>query len=226
MSQIVWPWLALAGLGAFHGLNPAMGWLFAVGLGLQSGKRAATLAALLPIALGHAAAISVFAVLAATFALAEHVTALQWVAAVTLTGFGAYRLLYGYRHTFRAGMTATFADLLVWSFLMASAHGAGLMMLPVLLNLPLDASIIARFASYCSMTAGWSMSSLSILAAVAVHTLAMLLCTAAVAWLTFEWIGLAILRKGWINLDLLWSLALIGAGLSFIVVLSMTWLST
>ena len=128
--NLVWPWVALAGLGAFHGLNPAMGWLFAVALGLQRGNRAAVLQSLLPIAAGHA--LSVGMVVLAVGALRAFVDPmiLQVGAAIALIGFGLYRLLA--RHRGRVGMQVSRVQLLVWSFLMATAHGAGLMLIPVL----------------------------------------------------------------------------------------------
>jgi hypothetical protein len=186
----IWGWAALAGLGAFHGANPAMGWLFAVARGLQSGRRATVLASLAPIVLGHA--ISIALVIAGVEVLRGLVdaTVLQFAAASSLIGFGAWRLARGYRHRFRVGMVAGFGDLMLWSFLMATAHGAGLMLAPVLLVLPIADG----------------------LAALAAHTAAMLAVMGLIAWAVFEWIGLALLRRGWINLDLLWSAVLIGAG--------------
>ena len=135
----MWGWAALAGLGAFHGVNPAMGWLFAVARGLQSGERAAVLRALGPIALGHA--VSVALVVALVIALRGEIDpiTMQIGAALGLIGFGALRLVRGARHRFRVGMVAGFRDLTLWSFLMATAHGAGLMLAPVLLAAPLYA---------------------------------------------------------------------------------------
>src|SRR3712207_6535590 len=130
-----WPWLTLAALGAYHGLNPAMGWLFAVALGLQEGRRKAVLTALPPIALGHA--LSVLAVVlgfGVTHLLAAPDVLKPGLAAV-LIGFGVYRLMRGPRHRVRVGMRTGFAGLTLWSFLMASVHGAGLMILPLLLGM-------------------------------------------------------------------------------------------
>jgi hypothetical protein len=193
----MWGFAALAGLGAFHGVNPAMGWLFAVARGLQSGERAAVLRALGPIALGHA--VSVAVVIALVIALRSELdaTTLQVAAAVGLIGFGAMRLARGARHRFRVGMVAGFFDLALWSFLMATAHGAGLMLAPVLLAAPL----------YAPGWAAWGG-----LLAIATHSAAMLAVMALIAWVVFDRIGLAVLRRGWINLDLLWSGALIGVG--------------
>jgi len=209
-----WPWVALVGLGAFHGLNPAMGWLFAVALGLQARSGLAVLRALLPIALGHAASIAL--VIAAALALGEAVPALMMrvVAAFMLVGFGVYRLARGYRHRMRVGMVAGFRDLALWSFLMATAHGAGLMIVPVLLALPVPAGEVHAHAGAAADFGG---STLTALAAVAVHTAAMLAVTALIAWTVYAWVGLAILRAGWINLDLIWSGALIAIGLAVLI---------
>src|SRR6202522_2897983 len=127
-----WPWVALALLGAYHGLNPAMGWLFALALGLQEKRRSAVLGALIPIALGHAAAITV-AILALRFI--QHflpMNILKWGVASILIALGIYRLFRA-SHPRGAGMRVGGKDLFVWSFLMASAHGAGLMLLPGLM---------------------------------------------------------------------------------------------
>ncbi len=120
-----WPWLVLFGLGAFHGLNPAMGWLFAVCLGLQERRRAAVLSALPPIALGHA--LSAGLVVAAVGLLRQRIPPemLEYSAAAVLLGYGVYKLLRS-RHPRWVGMRVGFGDLTLWSFLMASAHGAGL----------------------------------------------------------------------------------------------------
>jgi hypothetical protein len=205
-----WPWLALAGLGAFHGLNPAMGWLFAVALGLQRRSRAALFWSLLPIAVGHA--LSIALVVAAVGVLRAFVDfrVLQIGAAVTLMAFGLHRLLA--RHRARAGMQVGGGDLLIWSFLMATAHGAGLMLLPVLLEMPIGA-VAGHHHVHMVTPTGPGRSVAIACAVVAVHTAAMLTVAGAVAVAVYEWVGLAFLRRGWINLDLLWVAALVGAGL-------------
>src|SRR5687768_1584325 len=129
------PWLAVAGLGAFHGLNPAMGWLFAVALGLQRRSRGAVLRALIPIAAGHALSVGLIIVVIGVLRTFVDLTMLEVGAAAILIGFGVYRLLA--RHRGRVGMQVSGAQLLLWSFLMATAHGAGLMLIPVLLGMPI-----------------------------------------------------------------------------------------
>jgi hypothetical protein len=136
LSAFALPWASLALLGAIHGVNPGMGWLFAVALGLQERSRATVLRALGPIAFGHAVSIGVVALAMVMLQLWIDVSALKRVAALALIGFGAYRLLAQNVHPRWIGMRVTGRDLTVWSFLMATAHGAGLMLVPVLLRLP------------------------------------------------------------------------------------------
>jgi hypothetical protein len=199
------PWLILIALGAFHGLNPAMGWLFAVALGLYRQSRQAVLIALIPIALGHAASIAVvaYAVMAlgttidpATFRIASGVLLIAW---------GAYHLLYGHRHRLRIGLSTGLLGLFAWSFVMATAHGAGAMLIPVLMPLAQG----GEHAHAMPVTSSLWVGSLAVL----VHSLAMLVTTGIVALIVYQWVGLGFLRRGWINLDLIWTAALIGMGL-------------
>src|SRR3979409_616834 len=131
----LWPWLALAGLGAFHGLNPAMGWLFAVALGLHRHSRRLIWLSPLPIAFGHALSIAVVAGAFVLAGLAIDLRALRIGAGLILIGWARYFWRFGHRHRVRIGMQAGLAALAVWSFLMATAHGAGLMLWPVLMPL-------------------------------------------------------------------------------------------
>lgn len=199
-----WPWLALAGLGVFHGINPAMGWLFAVALGMHRASRRVVLVALLPIALGHALAIGVVVALVVALRIVLEQAWLLVIGGLALLAWALYHHVYGRRrHRVRVGMRTGLAGLALWSFLMASAHGAGLMLVPVLL--PLQRMAIHTHASPAgTITAA--------LAAVGVHTLAMLVTTGAVAVLVYDVVGIAFLRRGWINLDLVWTLALIVTG--------------
>ncbi|QCO06113.1 hypothetical protein [Azospirillum argentinense] len=216
-----WQWLALIGLGAFHGVNPAMGWLFAVALGLQEGRRGAVIKALPPIALGHALSVLLVVI---GFATAHLVTASDLVKPTTvivLISFGAYRLVCGYRHRVRVGMQTGFAGLTLWSFLMASAHGAGLMILPLLLGLLAPAQLMAL--SLCGPGAEMTgtiaaLGSAAVgLAVVLVHMAAMLAVIAIMGLVIFETVGLGILRRGWVNFDLLWAGALIGTGAALLL---------
>jgi hypothetical protein len=200
-----WPWFALGGLGAFHGLNPAMGWLFAVALGLHRQSRGAVLLALPPIALGHALSIGIVAGAFVIAGVLVNQRAVGASAGLLLIGWAVYHQLYGHRHRVRVGMKTGQAGLVLWSFLMATAHGAGLMILPAMIPLCLPASPGAE------MTAGGS--AITVLAAVAVHTAALLAITGVVAMIVYEWVGLSVLRTAWINLDLIWTGSLAAAGL-------------
>jgi len=212
----LWPWLALIGLGLFHGVNPAMGWLFAVALGLQQQKRSAVWRALPPIALGHALSVGVIITAVLLLKLSVAHTTLKIIAATVLFGFGFYRLIRS-RHPKWVGMRVGFRDLTVWSFIMASAHGAGLMLVPLFIgNGATGAALYAGRVAPGSMvepfcTPGFaSFSNPGLLAgAVGVHTLGHLLLAAVLAILVYEKLGVAMLGKAWFNLDLLWVVALI-----------------
>jgi len=207
----LWPWLALFGLGAYHGINPAMGWLFAVALGLQEKSRRAVLTAIPPIALGHALSIGVVVgfVWLAQASLPER--ALRYGAAAILFSFGSYRLLRS-RHPKWVGMRVGFRDLTLWSFLMASAHGAGLMLVPILLGWPQEhAGHSHGLSSSHQMTT--LAGPLQWLAAIAVHTAGHLSVTVLIALVVYEKLGLALLRRAWFNLDLLWMIALMMSGI-------------
>jgi len=208
-----WPWLVLAGLGAFHGLNPAMGWLFAVALGLQERNRAAVLRSFAPIALGHAASVAmVVAVVAAAQAVIDP-GVLRAIGAGALILFGLYKLLAPMSHPRWVGMRVNFRDLTVWSFLMATAHGAGLMLMPILMRLQPGTAHMAH-AAHSAHAEHLAMSGAPTaeLTAVGIHTAAMFLVMAAIAVVVFEKLGLAVLRRAWFNLDLIWAAALIVTG--------------
>jgi hypothetical protein len=220
--------VALVLLGAFHGVNPAMGWLFAVALGLQRRSRRSLLGALLPIALGHEAAVAVAVLLAALAGAASPPGLLRPAAAVALIGFGAYKILRPRSHPRWVGMRVGPWDLMLWSFLMASAHGAGLMLLPILLGLGGVAGAAGHVSAHTHAdgqvhahvleTAPGGLTDLTgvalvqDVAAVVVHSGAMLLVMAGVALLVYERLGLTVLRRAWINLDAVWAGAVLVAG--------------
>jgi hypothetical protein len=190
----LWPWLALVGLGIFHGINPAMGWLFAVALGLHRQNRKIVVMSWAPIALGHAAAVAalVFAVLA--LGLVVNHAILNHLAAALLLGWAVWHAARGHRQRLRVGMRTGLAGLALWSFLMSSVHGAGLMLVPVVL--PLCASGSAPHWLSGAMTA------------IGLHTAVMLAMIAGISVIVYDWVGLAVLRSGWINFDLIWIAAL------------------
>lgn len=209
MTSSLAPWLAIAGLGAFHGLNPAMGWLFAVALGMHRKSRATVLVSMGPIVLGHALAVA--AVLAAVLAFGTVVDhgQLGWLAGVVLIGWAAWHLAYGHRRRVRIGMRTGFLGLAIWSLLMATAHGAGLMLLPVVIPLCLSGTPATGITAPASVGTA--------LAAVGVHTGAMLAVIAIISVTVYEWLGLEFLRRSWINLDYLWSAALVASGALLVV---------
>lgn len=196
-----------------------MGWLFAVALGLQRGSTAAVVRALGPIAAGHALSVALVVALLATLRAIVDVRVLQVGSALALIGFGLYRLRA--RHRGRVGMQVSGSQLLLWSFLMATAHGAGLMLAPVLLGMPWGETyghhahtgdFSDHVGAHDSDSTPLGATAITALAAVGVHTLAMLLVAGAIALAVYRWVGLAFLRRGWINLDLVWVIALLGAG--------------
>jgi len=206
------PWLTVALLGAFHGVNPAMGWLFAVGRGLHTGERRAVFRALPPIALGHFLSIVGVALLAGTAGFFLDVRVVRWLCAGLLLVFGILLLAKKIRHRW-FGMQVGFGGLTGWSFLMASAHGAGLPTVSLVCNL---GSPDVAVASVGVAAAGSAFG--QGLAAVAVHTASLLAVAAGIAFLVYDRLGLRLLKKAWINLDALWALALIVA--AFLVLLS------
>jgi hypothetical protein len=206
-------WLSLALLGAYHGLNPAMGWLFGVSLGLTERCGVALLQALPPIAIGHAASIALTVAAVSGLELVAAPRLLRLLAAAALILFGLYKFLRPRSHPRWVGMRVTPRELTLWSFLMASAHGAGLMLVPVLLRMPASEHVHHAMAATDAGGAdvGAEIFSQSV-AAVLVHTLAMMLVMTAVAVVVYEKLGLAMLRRAWINLDLLWAAAIVTAG--------------
>ena len=220
-----WPWLALAALGAYHGVNPAMGWLFAVALGLQEQSRVTVLRAFAPIVLGHALSVAIVVAVVSTSRTIIPIDILKWVGAGLLIAYGLYKL-WKNSHPRWVGMRVGFKDLTSWSFLMASAHGAGLMLVPVLFNLPgygpsAATAINARdlpHSEYMLLGAAPSVSTaVSQLTAIGVHTVAMFAVMAIVAIVVYEKVGLALLRKSWFNLDRVWAAALVAAGVVTLV---------
>jgi hypothetical protein len=194
-------WAAIVGSGVFHGVNPAMGWLFATALGLQRGSRSAVLMALPPIALGHAAAILLFTTSAAALGSWRAALPLHLLLGALLIGWAVYQYRYGHRHRVRVGMTAGFAGLFAWSAAMATLHGAGLMLMPVML--PLCGS---------SAAFGGAAGLLIPLQFTIVHTVVTLVTTGAMALAAYDYLGLGVLRRGWINFDWLWCGALATTG--------------
>ena len=196
----LWPWLALVGLGVFHGINPAMGWLFAVALGLHRRSRRIVLLSWIPIAIGHGGAVALVLFVVIALGLVVDSATLSRAAAAMLLGWALWHAVRGHRQGLRIGMQTGLAGLALWSFLVSSAHGAGLMLIPVLLPLCLSGSPPGQLTVSGSLPVA--------LVALGVHTAAMLATITAVSLIVYEWLGLAFLRSGWVNLDLIWIAAL------------------
>jgi hypothetical protein len=205
-------WVVLLGLGAFHGINPGMGWLFAVALGLQQRDRGAVLRALPPIALGHALSVAVVVALLGLVGTVVAPRVLALVAAAVLIGYGGY-LFTRRRHLRWVGMRLRPHELLLWSFLMSTAHGAGLMLVPVLLWPDMGSVHAAQPTTTLAFVGPEGHVGLATLGAVTVHTVGMLAMMAGVALLVYDRIGLGVLRRGWVNFDRVWAGALVVAGL-------------
>lgn len=210
----MWPWLVLFLLGAYHGLNPAMGWLFAVALGLQEKTSKAVINSLMPLGLGHLLSVAVVVGLAQAMRLALPLGTVRILAAAALVIFAIYRLIRR-RHPRWVGMRVNARDLTFWSFLMGSAHGAGLMLLPFVLSRSMQAvpvghdhhrMLASAMPFQSNMTMQWWFP-------IGLHTLGYLSATAALALVVYHKLGVAVLRRVWFNLDLLWIGALLAMGI-------------
>jgi hypothetical protein len=218
-----WPWLAVVVLGAFHGLNPGMGWLFAVALGLQDKRGRAVVTALGPIAFGHAIAIGLIAVPVGLLGLIISPRLLLILGGAVLLAFAAYRVATRFRHPRWVGMRVGPRDLVLWSFIMASAHGAGLMLAPAVAllaahDVPQVALAIdhtGHFGPHSAMAPAGHLNAASLapaLLATMLHAGSMLIVMAVVAMVVYRVLGVELLRRAWINLDLIWAGALVIAG--------------
>jgi hypothetical protein len=196
----------LVGLGAFHGIDPGMGWLFAVALGLQERRRSAVWKALLPLGIGHALAIAAAVAVAVAVGTLIPLRNLRWPVAAILVAFGVSRLIRC-RHPRWVGMRVGVGGLTAWSFLMASAHGAGLMVVPVFLAMGGVSNQPACHSVAASTPAAALLATL-------LHAVGYLLISAAVALNVFEKLGIAMLRKAWLNVDLIWAATLVATGLT------------
>jgi hypothetical protein len=206
-------WAALLVLGAGHGINPAMGWLFAVALGLQRGSRRAVWSALGPLAAGHAMAIALAIGIAMLIGFAVPLPVLKLVIGALLVGLGLFRLVRSL-HLVYGGMRVNSRELAVWSFLMATAHGAGLMVLPLVvghLGPPVPPAHAHHMVAALVASDGINWIGMS---AALVHTAGYLLITGFIAVIVYERLGVRFLRSAWINLDLIWSVALLVTGLA------------
>jgi hypothetical protein len=208
-GSLGWGWAALFLLGAYHGINPGMGWLFAVARGMQQHATRAVAHAIIPISLGHALSIGVMVAMAGLIQIVLPLGYVQIVVALALISLGIFRLVRR-KHFAWGGMQVGFRDLTFWSFLMASAHGAGLMVLPIVLHSASATTMAAGHEHHmhaAAMSGPWTGISATL-----VHTLGYLSVTALIAILVYRKFGLALLRKSWFNLDLVWAAALVVTG--------------
>jgi hypothetical protein len=196
-----WDVGALLALGAFHGLNPAMGWLFAAAIGLQARSRRLLAGALVPIAVGHAASMGLTVLVVEELRILASDTTIRIAGAAALVSFALWRVARSHRHPRWVGMRLKHRELALWSFLMSSAHGAGLMLIPVVVGF--------RVGSHDGMLMPGTLAPVA--GAVVLHTAAMVAVAGAIAFVVYEFLGVGILRRGWLNLDRLWPYAL-GAG--------------
>lgn len=178
----------------------------AVALGLQEGRRGAVLRALLPLGAGHALAVAVAVGAALAVGFAIPLAWLRSPIAGVLVSLGVLRC-FRHRHPRWGGMRVSMGGLTTWSFLMATAHGAGLMVVPVFMGISMSA---AGERAHHVRASGTSMGAAFF--AIGLHAVGYLAVTAFVAVLVFEKLGVGILRRAWINLDLIWSAALVATG--------------
>jgi hypothetical protein len=205
-SEMTTSWAMLMALGAFHGINPGMGWLFAVALGMQERRRGAVLRALMPLGAGHALAVAGAVAGALAIGAVIPIGSLRWPLAGVLVSLGVLRF-FRHRHPRWAGMRVSMGGLTLWSFLMATAHGAGLMVVPVFVGMSMaDEGGHAHHMAATGAGAGTA------LLATGLHAMGYLAVTAFIAVLVFEKLGVGILRRAWINLDVIWAAALIATG--------------
>jgi hypothetical protein len=199
-------WAMLMTLGVFHGINPGMGWLFAVALGMQERRRGAVLRALVPLGAGHALAVAGAVGGALAIGYVIPLGWLRWPIASVLISLGVLRF-FRHRHARWAGMRVSMGRLTMWSFLMASAHGAGLMVVPLFMGISMSGT--GEHAHHMPTAAAGAGTAFF---AIVLHSVGYLAVTALIAVVVFERIGVGILRRAWFNLDLIWSAALIATG--------------
>lgn len=213
MTSVSWRpelWLLVIAFGAYHGLNPGMGWPLAVANGMWVKNGRAVFTTLLPLAGGHFLAMS-----AVLLPFSAFLTYLDWsqairaAAGVLVAAFGAYKLVNGRHPRSLARLGPNHVTL--WSFLTATAHGAGLMLAPLYLGLCIGATSTDRGHQAMSALMGGGIA--TALAVAAVHTAAMAAAGGAMAWIVYRWAGLQILRRAWLNLENVWAASLIVTGI-------------
>jgi len=203
-----WDWAGIAGLGVFHGVNPAMGWLFAAAIGLQERSRHALLLALVPIAIGHEASIGLTVLLVEELRVLASDTPVTIAGAVALALLAIRQVVRSHRHPRWVGMRLRPRELALWSFVMSTAHGAGLMLFPFVLGIHVGGGSDLPTISSLVVAA----------AAIAVHVLTMIVVAGTIAVVVYEFVGVGFLRRGWINLDRLWAYALVAGAAATLLI--------
>jgi hypothetical protein len=195
-------------LGAFHGLNPAMGWLFAAALGFQAQARGAVARALGPIAFGHLASMALTLLVVEELRVLASDTAIRIAGGTALAVFAGWRIVRSHRHPKWVGMRLRPRELAAWSFLMSTAHGAGLMLIPVVMGIGVTGHDHMLMPSSLG----------PVTAVLALHTAAMIGVAGVIAFAVYEFVGVGILRRGWLNLDRIWAYALgVGAAATLLI---------
>ena len=207
-------WIAVIAIGAYHGFNPGMGWPLAVSNGMWAKQETAVFTTLFPLAAGHFLAMaSVLLPFSLLFQYLDWSVAIRLGAGVLVVAFGVFKL-FNRGHP-RALNRVPPSQLTLWSYLMATAHGAGLMLVPIYFGLcttnPSHAAMAALMSSGPAM---------SVLVCV-VHTLAMITAGGTMAWIVYRYFGLRLLRLAWLNLEAVWAVTLIltgmiGCGMAFV----------
>jgi hypothetical protein len=206
-----WLWFGVVAIGAFHGLNPAMGWPLAVASGLSERRDAAVFATFVPLGVGHLLAMALVLV---PFTLLSWL--LTWqreirvAAGLLVIGFGV--VLMGRRRHPRWLARVPPARLLLWSLLMATAHGAALMLLPILLQLCSAPAAPTSVFDHAAMMALMRTNLGTAVAVSLLHSVAMVASGVSIAWVVYRYLGLRALRSAWLNLDRVWALCLVAAG--------------
>jgi hypothetical protein len=206
-------WLTVVALGLYHGANPAMGWPLAVANGLTDRRTSAVFRTVLPLGGGHFAAMAVVLLpLAMLNWYVDWNRPIRLAAGILVVLFGLWRLAWR-RHP-RALARIPPGRLAWWSFLMATAHGAGLMLVPFMLKLcasePATGGIEGAHAAVMDALARSGLG--TALAVATLHTAAMMAAGLAMAWAVYRYLGLAFLRRAWLNLDAAWAASLVLAG--------------
>jgi hypothetical protein len=201
-------WLAIVASGLYHGVNPGMGWPLAVSAGLMGRGRREVVTAMVPLAAGHLVSMLVILLpFALMTALLDWQREIRIGASVAVIAFGVFRLV-NRRHP-RALARIRPTQLALWSFMIATAHGAGLMLLPIYLGLcSIEEFDKAHQASAILM----AQNSATAVIVSLVHTISMVVAGGVFALLVYGWLGLKFLSRSWFNLDLVWALSLILIG--------------